>query len=151
MDPWQWFSTTMPAGALVSGIGVSAFVAAILTDKLMTQAQHLRRVADLVSNHAREIEKLNEHHALVVRNLIEHHARELAEKDARAAGLLAEKDARAADLRESREAYKQSNAVERARADAATSALGDIAPTLDGMLHVMKSLDRALPAAERGQ
>lgn len=140
MNPWEWFSTTMPAGALVSGVGVSAFVVAILTDRLMTQAQHLRRVADLVANHNREIEKLNQYHAQQIASLNEHHARELAEKDGRAA-----------DLRESREGYKAATAVERARADAATAALGDVAPTLNSMLHVMESLDRALPTAERGQ
>lgn len=139
MNPWEWFSTTMPAGALISGVGVSAFVVAILTDKLMTQAQHLRRVADIVVAHAAEIARLTEHFARERQSLIEHHARELAEKDARAA-----------DLRESREGYKQATAVERARADAATEALGDVAPTLDSILHVMESLDRALPAAERG-
>lgn len=146
MNPWEWFSTTMPAGALVSGVGVSVFVVAILTDRLMTQAQHLRRVADIVAAHAAvvlaheaEITRLTEHFARERQSLIEHHARELAEKDARAA-----------DLRESREGYKQATAVERARADAATEALGDVAPTLDSILHVMESLDRALPAAERG-
>lgn len=64
MDLWEWLSA-VPAGAVFSGIGVGAFVTAILTDRLMTRGQHLRRVKDMQENHARE----------------------LAEKDARAADL----------------------------------------------------------------
>lgn len=138
MNPWEWFTTTVPAGGAVSAVGVGAFVIAILSDKLMTQAQHLRRVADLVTSHTREIEKLNENHALIIRNLIEHHARELAVQDSRAV-----------DLRESRDGYKEATAIERARADASNSAMLEVAPALEGMLHVMRSLDRALPPAER--
>lgn len=138
MDPWQWFTQTIPAGGVVSGIGVGAFVAAILTDRLMTQGQHLRRVADLTVSHEAAIQKLNEHHERERLALAEHHKRELAEKDARLA-----------DLRESRDIYKEAATVERARADTATSAIGEISGTLESVLHVMQSLDRALPA-ERG-
>lgn len=70
MDVWTWVANTLPAGAVLSGVGVGAFVTAILTDRLMTRGQHLRRTADL--------EK--------------HHARELAEKEARIAELRESKD-----------------------------------------------------------
>lgn len=65
MNVWEWFTTTVPAGGAATGLGVGAFVVAILTDRLMTKGQHLRRVADL----------------------IEHHKRELAEKDSRLAAV----------------------------------------------------------------
>lgn len=142
MDLWGWFSTTMPAGALASGVGVGAFVIAILTDKLMTQAQHLRRVADLVAAHAAvvvaheaEIERLMEHFARERQSLIEHHARELAEKDSRLA-----------DMRESRQAYKEATAIERARSDTVVDTLPEMSGVMRDTLHVMQSLERALPA-----
>lgn len=117
MNPWEWFTSTIPAGDVISAVGVGAFVIAILTDRLLTRGQHLRSIADLTAHHQRE---------------------------------LAEKDARMADLRESRDGYKEAAAVERARADTATAAVGEISSTLESVLHVMQSLDRALPAAERG-
>lgn len=139
MSVWEWITTTLPAGAVLSGAGVTVFTLAILTDKLMTQAQHLRRVADLTENHNREVEKLNEHHSRELAGLMEHHARELAEKDARMA-----------DLRESREGYKEAMAVERARADTAMESVKDISETMESMLHVVRSLDLALPSG-RGE
>lgn len=123
MDMWGWFSTTMPAGALFSGVGVGAFVIAILTDKLMTQAQHLRRVADLIANHERELASLREHHA-----------REMAVMQARLD-----------EMRESREAYKEATQIERSRADKVIDAVPDISGVVGDVLHVMQSLDRALP------
>jgi len=123
MNGWEWFAATFPAGALVSGGGVGVFVTAILTDRLFTKGQHLRIVNDLKAHHERE-------RAIDAEN----HARELAEKDARLA-----------DLRESRDGYKEATAIERERADVATKSLGELAPTMGSMLHVMQSLDRALP------
>ncbi|UYL87152.1 hypothetical protein QEH40_gp31 [Microbacterium phage OscarSo] len=70
MDVWTWVASSFPAGAVMSGVGVGAFVTAILTDRLMTRGQHLRRTADLV----------------------EHHNRELGEKDARISELRESKD-----------------------------------------------------------
>ncbi|QDP45529.1 hypothetical protein SEA_FUZZBUSTER_45 [Microbacterium phage FuzzBuster] len=127
MNPWEWITTSIPAGAALSGVGVGAFVTAILTDRLFTRGQHLRRVADLNAHHERELLRLNEHHA-----------RELAEKDARMA-----------DLRESRDGYKEAAAIERERADTATATVGEIHTTLEAVLHVMQSLNLALPTPER--
>lgn len=67
-------------------------------------------------------------------DLQEHHARELAEKDARIA-----------DIRESRDGYKEASRVERERADKATDSVGEMADTVDAVLHVLQSLDRVLP------
>lgn len=74
-------------------------------------------------------------HSRRVADLTEHHAREIKEKDARLA-----------DARESREGYKEAARVERERADRATASVGEIADTLTGVLHVLQSLDRVLPA-----
>ena len=67
-------------------------------------------------------------------DLQEHHTRELAEKDARIN-----------DIRESRDGYKEATRVERERADAATASVGELADTVDAVLHVLQSLDRVLP------
>lgn len=116
MDVWSWLST-IPAGGVLSGVGVGAFVTAILTDRLFTRGQHLRRVADLN----------------------EHHARELAEKDARIA-----------DIRESRDGYKEAARIERERADKATDSVGEMSEAVESVLHVLQSLDRALPSPREG-
>lgn len=123
MNGWEWFAATFPAGALVSGGGVTVFVAAILGDRLFTRGQHLRIVNALVAHHARELAAEKEHHA-----------RELAEKDARIA-----------DSHEARDMYKEAATTERARADTSIAATTEMSSTLDSVLHVMQSLDRALP------
>lgn len=55
MDVWQEWLTGIPAGIVGSTVGVGAFVAAILTGRLMTLGQHVRRVGDLVASHTREL------------------------------------------------------------------------------------------------
>lgn len=123
MNGWEWFAATFPAGALVSGGGVGVFVTAILTDRLFTRGQHLRIVNALLAHHQREREAD-----------AAHHARELAEKDARIA-----------DAHEARDVYKETAVTERARADTSIAVTGEMSSTLDSVLHVMQSLDRALP------
>lgn len=134
MDLWEWITTTIPAGGAVSAVGVSVFVIAILTDKLMTQAQHLRRIADLTANHERELASLRANHEREQASLREHHAREMANMQARLD-----------EMRESREAYKEATQIERSRADKVIDAVPDISGVVGDVLHVMQSLDRALP------
>lgn len=55
MDVWTWLGASFPAGTVVSGVGVGAFVTAILTDRLLTRGQHLRVIADLKGHHEREL------------------------------------------------------------------------------------------------
>lgn len=78
-------------------------------------------------------------HMRRVQDLVAHHEREQLEKDARAA-----------DLRESRDGWKEAARIERERADKATASVGDMADVMGDILHVLQSLDRALPHPERG-
>lgn len=73
-------------------------------------------------------------HLRRIQDIVNHHDREREEKDARAA-----------DLRESRDGWKEAARVERERADKATASVGEMASTLDGIHHVLASLDLALP------
>lgn len=74
------------------------------------------------------------------------HLRRTADLEKFHARELAEKDARIADIRDSRDAYKEAARVERERADKATDAVGEMAPAMESVLHVLVSLDRALPS-----
>jgi len=74
------------------------------------------------------------------------HLRRTVDLEAYHARELAEKDARIADIRESRDGYKEAARVERERADKATDAVGEMAPAMESVLHVLESLDRALPS-----
>lgn len=112
MDVWEWVTSTATVDSILTTLGLSALAFLFARDLILTKAQHLRRVSDLM----------------------EHHARELAEKDLRIA-----------DIRESRDGYKEAARVERERADKATDSVGEMADSVQSMLHVFQSLDRALP------
>lgn len=72
-------------------------------------------------------------------DLVNHHDRELGEKEKRIG-----------EMRESRDGYKEAARLERERADRATAAVGEIAETLEDIMHVLQSLDRALPTPVGG-
>lgn len=76
-------------------------------------------------------------HLRRIQDLVEHHKREQEEKDKRAA-----------DLRESRDGWKEATRIERERADKATASVGEMAGVMEDILHVLQSLDRALPHPE---
>lgn len=79
-------------------------------------------------------------HARRVEDLVSHHNRERTDKDGRIT-----------DIRSSRESWKEAARVERERADKATDSVGEMAVALAGVLHVLKSLDRALPHPPGGE
>lgn len=89
---------------------------------------------------ARDMIMTKGQHLRRVQDLIDHHKREQTEKDFRAA-----------DLRESRDGWKEAARIERERADKATASVGDMADVMESILHVLQSLDRALPRPERGE
>lgn len=73
-------------------------------------------------------------HLRRVQDLVAHHERE------RAAEAL-----RLADIAKSRDGWKEAAGIERARADRATATAVETSAVLTRVLHVLESLDRALP------
>lgn len=73
-------------------------------------------------------------HLRRVADLIAHHERERAALELRTA-----------DVIEYRDGWKEAARVERERADRATESVSTIASTQTEILHVLRSLDRALP------
>jgi hypothetical protein len=73
-------------------------------------------------------------HLRRVADLIAHHERERAALEQRTA-----------DALESRDGWKEAARVERERADRATASVSKLGDTQEEILHVFRSLDRALP------
>lgn len=125
-DFWSYLTDSLPAGGIVSGVGVGAFVVAILTDRLMTKGSHLRRVADI-----------DKAHDLA-----------LAESERHYIELAAQKDAAYAELKESRNGYRDATKTERERADKVTDQLAEVAELAKLSTHLLKSLDEAAKDAQ---
>jgi hypothetical protein len=51
MDVWEWLSATVPAGAVINGLGLGALAALFATDRILTKGQPERRVADIQKGH----------------------------------------------------------------------------------------------------
>lgn len=88
---------------------------------------------------ARDVILTRGQHTRRVQDLAEHHRREREEKDARIA-----------EARESRDGWKEATRIERSRADMATASMDEMSRTVSGILHVLESLDRALPSPRGG-
>lgn len=132
MTPWDWFITTVPAGGAVSAVGVGAFVAAILTDRLMTSGSHKRRVADIVAAHDLVVANLQSAHAHAIAELVAHHAT-----------LSGVKDNAYSELKESRDYYREARLEERDRADKVTDQLAEVAELARLTTHLLSSFDEA--------
>lgn len=128
MSPWEWITSTTSVDDLMTTLGIGMLAFLFARDLILTRGQHLRRVQDIVAAHD-----------LRIADLLAHQAREIAEKDGRIA-----------DMGESRDGWKEAARIERERADKATAAIGEIASTLSDIMHVLSSLDRALPAPTGG-
>lgn len=76
------------------------------------------------------------------------HARELAAQSGYHAAILQEKDKAYGELKESQVGYKTATKIERERANKATDALGDVATTLEVVVHLLNSLDEAASAKD---
>lgn len=126
-DFWTYLTNTLPAGGVVSGVGVGAFVVAILTDRLLTKGSHLRRVADIDTAHD------------LARCEMARHYDELARA----------KDEAYRELKESRDAYRTASQVERLRADKVTDSLVEITELVELNVHLLKSLDEAAKDTQR--
>lgn len=129
MNPWEWVTSTSSVDSLLTTLGVGVLAFLFARDLIITKAQHLRRVQDIVAAHEQR-----------VADLVAFHDRELKEKDDRIA-----------EIREARDAWKEAESVARGLADKAVDGLNDVNATLVRVLHVLESLDRALPDPSGGE
>lgn len=118
MNAWEWFTATASVDDLLTTLGVGFLAFLFARDLILTKAQHLRRVQDLIDYHQRERQ---------------------------------EKDDRIVDIRTSRDGWKEAARIERERADRVTESYREVAEVLSNILHVLESLDRALPAPQGGR
>lgn len=130
MSLYEWFISTTPAGAVISGIGVGAFIVAILTDRLLTKGQHERRVADIIVARDKIVTNLKEAHAAAIAELVKHHTE-----------LAGVQDAAYAELKQSRDYYREARLEERERADKVTDQLAEVAELAKLTTHLLGSLD----------
>lgn len=108
MTVWEWITSTMGAGDLLTTLGIGALAVLFATDRIMTKGQHERRTADLTK----------------------HHGRELAEKDARLAEVRESRDGWKAVALEER---KLRDAATVGVAASATAALVDVKHVLESL------------------
>lgn len=109
MGVWEWITSgSVENAATALGLGVLAILFA--TDRILTNGQHMRRVADLVAYHERE----------------------------------------RAQLIESRDFWRKAAGVQEERAATANAGLVESVHTQTRTLHVLESLDRALPRPSGG-
>lgn len=55
MNVWEWFSETASVDSLLTALGLTGLAFLFATDRIITKAQHVRRVQDLIDHHAREL------------------------------------------------------------------------------------------------
>jgi len=131
-DVWTYLGDSLPAGAVLNAVGVGAFVVAILSDRLMTKGQHLRRVTDITDAHKLAIAELTRANDQARIELTRHYE-----------DLAAEKDRAYAELKESRNGYKEATQTERARADKVTDQLAQVVELAELTNHLLGSFNEA--------
>lgn len=55
MNVWEWFTATASVDSALTALGLTGLAFLFATDRIITKAQHIRRVQDLVEHHAREL------------------------------------------------------------------------------------------------
>lgn len=55
MNVWEWFSETASVDSILTTFGLGALAFLFARDLILTKAQHLRRVQDLIEHHTREL------------------------------------------------------------------------------------------------
>ena len=129
MNPWEWVTSTSSVDSLLTTLGLGVLALLFARDLIITKGQHLRRVQDIVAAHDQR-----------VADLVAFHGRELASYDDRIA-----------EIREARDSWKEAESVARGLADKAVDGLTEVNVTLVRSLHVLESLDRALPTPSGGE
>lgn len=125
-DVWTWLSASIPAGAVVNGLGLLSLAALFASDRILTKGQHTRRVADIEAAHAKELEARDEYHAAIVTL----------------------KDEAYAELKTSRDYYREARIEERNRADKVTDQLAEVAELARLSTHLLASFDEAAKDAK---
>jgi len=129
MNPWEWVTSTSSVDSLLTTLGLGVLALLFARDLIITKAQHLRRVQDIVAAHEQRVADLVSFHASV----------------------LQDRDDRIAEIREARDAWKEAENVARGLADKAVDGLTEVNSTLVRILHVLESLDLALPNPSGGE
>lgn len=128
MNFWEWFTSTASVDQVVQVLGLGTLAFLFARDLILTKAQHLRRVQDLIDAHN-----------LRVKDLLAHHERERVEWQARLD-----------EVRQSRDGWKEAEHVQRERANAATATVAEMSSVQVSTLHVLQSLNSALPSPSGG-
>lgn len=127
----QWLS---PAGveSIVKNGGLVLLAYLFFTGRIITEKQHLARVADALNAINARIE-----------DLIANHARELAQKDVTYGAMVTEKDSAYSEMKESRDYYRGARLEEKDRADRATEQLLESSEIARTATHALVALGEA--------
>lgn len=127
-----WFAATVPAGALLNGLGLGALAVLFATDRIKTKGQAERELARQQAANDLLVASLQAAHTAAIAELVAHHA-----------ALDAVKDAAYAELRTSRDYYRAGRLEEQGRANKLTDQLLEYSELARTVTHVLQSLDEA--------
>lgn len=120
-DFWGYLASTLPAGAVVNGVGLLSLAALFAGDRILTIGQHKRRIADLETAYAAELAARDRYHADIV----------------------SLKDDAYAELKVSRDFYREARDEERARAAKVTDQLSEVADLAKLSTRLLASFNEA--------
>jgi hypothetical protein len=152
-DVGSWFAASVPAGALINGLGLGALAFLFARDIILTKGQHLRRVADIQTAHIATIAEkdqriadlksaadnritdLNAAHASRVADLLAQMDRMRLQYEGTVTRLLAEQDYE-----------RKAKDIERARADEMIQHIREMAQEYGATaVHLLKAIDQISP------
>lgn len=136
MSPWDWFTATAPAGAIIQTLGLGVLAVLFATDRVITKGGHERRVADINAAHEKIVAAAETTHAAAIAELVKHHEE-----------LVKVKDGAYAELKESRDYYRAARIEERDRADKVTDQLAEVAELARLTTHLLASFNEAADGA----
>lgn len=129
---WQYLSASVPAGAVLNGLGLGTLALLFARDLILTRGQHLRRSEEQKAAHADIVRIMGDTHRASIAELVTHHT-----------ALDAVKDERYAEMRDRMAYYRDARLEEKARADKVTDQLVEFAELAKLNTHVLKSIDEA--------
>lgn len=140
---WGWVGSSIPAGALLNGLGLGVLAVLFARDLILTRGQHSRRVADLERAYQAQIDTLTTANAEVVRIMGDNHKAAIAELTSHHAALIAVKDAQYADMRERMNYYRDARLVEQERNTKLTDQLAETTEAVKVSAYVLQAIDQA--------
>lgn len=114
MDFWEWVTASIPAGAVVNGLGLGALAILFASDRIQTRGQGTRALAKADKAHDDLTTALKDSHKAAIAELVKHHTE-----------LIAEKERIFLEMRDSRNYYREARLEERARAEQVTDKLAE--------------------------